>query len=308
MLRGCCLDLDPALLGYPEAVIVRTKPMPGQLPAIIELARKTPRIVECQRITREDCFSCARTSKVSTCSILCSTRSWRSARQRRRLSSRLPWRCGRCPYSVEAPWRTWHSSVPKPQDTTALAASVVSENLFGQLIRLSLDTVQPFRCEWEMYERGRQSTQAVPPFCEYLERGFHSTVFDAALGLHFQAASTRPRRVASLGHMGRGPRARRADAVRHLHRMGAISHQSGPRPCAARAFFDFTVWANLAHGVLMTVQMAFSHHDAWKLLTDVPWILGLSAGTKTQTSPCVMAWLPTTADSALDRFLSPRRG
>jgi hypothetical protein len=43
-------------------------------------------------------------------------------------------------------------------------------------------------------------------------------------------------------------------------------------------FFDFTVWANVAHGVLMIVQMAFSHHDAWKIFTDVPWILGLSAG------------------------------
>ena len=30
--------------------------MPGQLPAIIELARKTPRVVECHRITGDDCF------------------------------------------------------------------------------------------------------------------------------------------------------------------------------------------------------------------------------------------------------------
>ena len=56
LLRGCRLELDPALLGYPVAVIVRIKPMPGQLPAIIELARKTPRVVECHRITGDDCF------------------------------------------------------------------------------------------------------------------------------------------------------------------------------------------------------------------------------------------------------------
>lgn len=43
-------------------------------------------------------------------------------------------------------------------------------------------------------------------------------------------------------------------------------------------FFDFTVWANVAHGTLMIVQMTGSHHDAWKILTDVPWILGLSLG------------------------------
>ena len=56
LLRGCRLDLDPALLGYPIAVVVRIRPMPGQLPAIAELARRTPRVVECHRITGEDCF------------------------------------------------------------------------------------------------------------------------------------------------------------------------------------------------------------------------------------------------------------
>jgi Lrp/AsnC family leucine-responsive transcriptional regulator len=56
LLRGCRLDLDPALLGYPVAAIIRIKPNPGQLAAIIELARATPRVVECHRITGEDCF------------------------------------------------------------------------------------------------------------------------------------------------------------------------------------------------------------------------------------------------------------
>jgi Lrp/AsnC family leucine-responsive transcriptional regulator len=49
-------ELDLKLLGYPVAVVVRIKPMPGQLPAIIDLARKTPRVVECLRITGDDCF------------------------------------------------------------------------------------------------------------------------------------------------------------------------------------------------------------------------------------------------------------
>jgi Lrp/AsnC family transcriptional regulator, leucine-responsive regulatory protein len=56
LLRGCRLDLDPVLLGYPIAVVIRIRPMPGQLPAIADLARRTPRVVECHRITGEDCF------------------------------------------------------------------------------------------------------------------------------------------------------------------------------------------------------------------------------------------------------------
>jgi hypothetical protein len=38
------------------------------------------------------------------------------------------------------------------------------------------------------------------------------------------------------------------------------------------------MWANLAHGLLMIVQMLVSHHDAWKMLTDVPYILILPVG------------------------------
>ncbi|MDB5456586.1 MAG: transcriptional regulator [Caulobacter sp.] len=56
VIRGTRLDLDPALLGYPIAVMVRIRPMPGQLPKIIDLARASPRVVECHRITGEDCF------------------------------------------------------------------------------------------------------------------------------------------------------------------------------------------------------------------------------------------------------------
>lgn len=56
LIRGIRLDLDPALLGYPVAVQVRIRPMPGQIQKIIELARNTPRVVECHRVTGEDCF------------------------------------------------------------------------------------------------------------------------------------------------------------------------------------------------------------------------------------------------------------
>ena len=44
---------------------------------------------------------------------------------------------------------------------------------------------------------------------------------------------------------------------------------------AHASFLDFTIWANLAHGVLMIYQTAASHHDGAKAFTDVPWILAL---------------------------------
>ena len=56
VIAGYRTDLSPKALGYPITVIVRVRPMPGQLPKIIELARETPNVVECHRITGEDCF------------------------------------------------------------------------------------------------------------------------------------------------------------------------------------------------------------------------------------------------------------
>jgi hypothetical protein len=54
--------------------------------------------------------------------------------------------------------------------------------------------------------------------------------------------------------------------------------KAAENPWRNSLFFDFTMWANLVHGLLMIVQMLFSHHDAWKMLTDVPYILVLAAG------------------------------
>ncbi|WIG60617.1 MAG: Transcriptional regulator, AsnC family [Ktedonobacterales bacterium] len=56
VIRGYRLDLDPTALGLPIAAYVRVRPGPGQLPRIAELARSIPEIVECHRITGEDCF------------------------------------------------------------------------------------------------------------------------------------------------------------------------------------------------------------------------------------------------------------
>ena len=56
IVRGCRLELDSAALGYPIAAFVRVRPMPGKLPKITELAASLPQVVECHRITGEDCF------------------------------------------------------------------------------------------------------------------------------------------------------------------------------------------------------------------------------------------------------------
>ena len=56
IIRGYRLDIDARALGYPIAAFVRIRPMPGQLAKIAALAQSMPQIVECDRITGEDCF------------------------------------------------------------------------------------------------------------------------------------------------------------------------------------------------------------------------------------------------------------
>lgn len=56
VIRGYYLDLNPTALGLPIAAYVRIRPNPGQLPRIAELAQQIPEVVECHRVTGEDCF------------------------------------------------------------------------------------------------------------------------------------------------------------------------------------------------------------------------------------------------------------
>lgn len=56
IIRGYRLDLDAAALGLPLTAFIRVRPNPGQLPKVAELARAIPEVVECHRITGEDCF------------------------------------------------------------------------------------------------------------------------------------------------------------------------------------------------------------------------------------------------------------
>jgi Lrp/AsnC family leucine-responsive transcriptional regulator len=57
VIAGYRVDLDPAALGLPVTALVRIRPGPGQLPKIAQAAQETPEVVECHRVTGEDCFS-----------------------------------------------------------------------------------------------------------------------------------------------------------------------------------------------------------------------------------------------------------
>ena len=56
VIRGYHADVDPRALGYSLGAIIRIRPAPGQLRNVAELAERTPEVVECHRITGDDCF------------------------------------------------------------------------------------------------------------------------------------------------------------------------------------------------------------------------------------------------------------
>jgi len=56
VICGYRAEVDPRALGYALSAVIRIRPAPRQIPKVAELARETPEIVECHRITGEDCF------------------------------------------------------------------------------------------------------------------------------------------------------------------------------------------------------------------------------------------------------------
>ncbi|WP_203907963.1 Lrp/AsnC family transcriptional regulator [Rhizocola hellebori] len=56
VIVGYRMDIDPAALGMQVTALVRIRPGPGQLPKITRAAQKTAQVVECHRITGEDCL------------------------------------------------------------------------------------------------------------------------------------------------------------------------------------------------------------------------------------------------------------
>jgi Lrp/AsnC family leucine-responsive transcriptional regulator len=56
LIAGYRLELDPKAFGHEITAFVRIRPLPGHLPKISALAKRIPEVVECHRITGEDCF------------------------------------------------------------------------------------------------------------------------------------------------------------------------------------------------------------------------------------------------------------
>ncbi|HEY8584209.1 MAG TPA: Lrp/AsnC family transcriptional regulator [Capillimicrobium sp.] len=56
VITGYRAEVDPRRLGYGLGVVIRLRPAPRQLAVAAELARQTPEIVECHRVTGDDCY------------------------------------------------------------------------------------------------------------------------------------------------------------------------------------------------------------------------------------------------------------
>ena len=56
VIRGYHADVDPAAVGYGLSVILRIRPAARMIAKVAELARATPEVTECHRVTGEDCF------------------------------------------------------------------------------------------------------------------------------------------------------------------------------------------------------------------------------------------------------------
>ncbi|SDM29394.1 Lrp/AsnC family transcriptional regulator, leucine-responsive regulatory protein [Modicisalibacter muralis] len=56
IIGGYTLQINPVALGLPLSAWLRIRPIPGQLQKVVEVLRGLPAIVECDRVTGEDCF------------------------------------------------------------------------------------------------------------------------------------------------------------------------------------------------------------------------------------------------------------
>jgi Lrp/AsnC family transcriptional regulator, leucine-responsive regulatory protein len=56
VVKAYTVELDPRALGYTLTAIVRIRPLPGQLHAVERLLVESPEVVECDKVTGEDCF------------------------------------------------------------------------------------------------------------------------------------------------------------------------------------------------------------------------------------------------------------
>jgi Lrp/AsnC family leucine-responsive transcriptional regulator len=56
VIEGYAASIDPPALGLTVAAWLRVRPVPGGLNPVADILRSLPEIVECDRVTGEDCF------------------------------------------------------------------------------------------------------------------------------------------------------------------------------------------------------------------------------------------------------------
>ena len=56
VIEGYAASIDPRALGLTVAAWMRVRPVPGELNTVANILRSMPEIVECDRVTGEDCF------------------------------------------------------------------------------------------------------------------------------------------------------------------------------------------------------------------------------------------------------------
>jgi Lrp/AsnC family transcriptional regulator, leucine-responsive regulatory protein len=56
VITGYHAEVDPRPLGFPVTVMIRVRPAVRELNRIAKIAEEIPQIVECYRMTGEDCF------------------------------------------------------------------------------------------------------------------------------------------------------------------------------------------------------------------------------------------------------------
>jgi Lrp/AsnC family leucine-responsive transcriptional regulator len=57
VILGYHAELDPRALGLQLSAIIRARPSPTQLRQVALLAQRTPEVVDCRRVTGEDCYT-----------------------------------------------------------------------------------------------------------------------------------------------------------------------------------------------------------------------------------------------------------
>lgn len=56
VIEGYAARISPAALGFTLSAWLRIRPVPGELVRVAEIIRGLPEIVQCDRVTGEDCF------------------------------------------------------------------------------------------------------------------------------------------------------------------------------------------------------------------------------------------------------------